>query len=313
MDPMPPAPEPRNGVQRPFAAQRAVGFGRHPSSPPFPFEAYRRMRFARGNRCPRCQSSEVLRWGGYAGRRRYRCQQCGRTFSDFTGTPLAGVKKIDRWLGHCEGAVRSETLRCQAARLGIHRNTAFRWRHRLLNALQDNDTGRLDGIITARETTFPRSAKGARSLDRPGRRRGWAFGWELLRAPSVWVMVARANSGRVASGLADLGRPSDRDYARLLGGRLGASPSFATSGKGGALQLFARRIGSGHVCRAPDQDSAGVAQYVMRLLGWIRRFNGVATRYLGNYLTWHRFLHAVKSAATGFGAACRRLLKVEFP
>jgi hypothetical protein len=33
-----------------------------------------------------------------------------------------------------------------------------------------------------------------------------------------------------------------------------------------------------------------VSSYLRRLRTWLRRFCGVATRYLANYLLWHRFL-----------------------
>jgi len=51
----------------------------------------------------------------------------------------------------------------------------------------------------------------------------------------------------------------------------------------------------------------------MCLRSWIRRFKGVATRYLPNYLTWHRFIYALETVATRHGVGCRRLLMVEFP
>src|SRR5262245_20926599 len=83
----------------------------------FPFEVFRRTRFVRGVRCPRCGGSEVRRWGGFAGRQRFRCSSCARTFSDFTGTPLAYLKKIDRWPGHCASIEETESVRREAARL----------------------------------------------------------------------------------------------------------------------------------------------------------------------------------------------------
>ena len=37
-----------------------------------------------------------------------------------------------------------------------------------------------------------------------------------------------------------------------------------------------------------------VNNYHSRLKGWIQRFNGVATKYLDNYLSWFHFLDVVK-------------------
>lgn len=38
--------------------------------------------------CPRCQGRHCIRYGQSRGRRRLKCQDCGRTFAETTGTPL---------------------------------------------------------------------------------------------------------------------------------------------------------------------------------------------------------------------------------
>jgi hypothetical protein len=43
-----------------------------------------------------------------------------------------------------------------------------------------------------------------------------------------------------------------------------------------------------------------------RLKKWIRRFNGVSTKYLDNYLAWHLFLDRL--SGTGDAAMARKLL-----
>jgi hypothetical protein len=57
-------------------------------------ERVRSARFSRGPACPRCRGRWIQRWGQFAGRQRYRCRGCRRTFSDLTGTPAAYVKKL---------------------------------------------------------------------------------------------------------------------------------------------------------------------------------------------------------------------------
>ena len=270
----------------------------------FPFELFRRARLARGARCPRCNSPEVSRWGGYAGRRRYRCGVCRRTFSDFTGTPLAYLKKIDRWPAHCSSAESVESIRREAARLGIHRNTAFRWRHRLLRALERSDRSELVGTVMLRDTSFHFSEKGSRRLQRPPRKRCWSFGWQSFAAPSVCVMFARSHSGRVATTIAEGRRPKIQDYARMLGDRLGNDARLASDyGSISPAESFARRVGHPHdAARLWKADREEASQYVVRLRRWMRRFHGVATKYLQNYLAWHGFLAAMGPADRGVGS-----------
>jgi transposase-like protein len=57
---------------------------------------------------------------------------CGRTFNDLSGTPLARLRLKAKWLAYSQVLLDSLPVRKAADRLGVHRNTAFRWRHRFL-------------------------------------------------------------------------------------------------------------------------------------------------------------------------------------
>ena len=51
-------------------------------------------------------------------------------------------------------------MRKAAARMGVHRTTAFRWRHRFLTLLCEVKAQHLDGVAEADETYVLRSYKG---------------------------------------------------------------------------------------------------------------------------------------------------------
>lgn len=46
-----------------------------------------------------------------------------------------------------------------------------------------------------------------------------------------------------------------------------------------------------------------VRDYILALRRWIRRFRGVATRYLDNHLAWHGILEAAARAADNLASA----------
>ena len=94
------------------------------------------------------------------------------TFNAFTGTALARLHKKDKWLGFGGALVASQPLRQAAATLGVHRNTALRWRHRFLNGFKADRAPTPKGVTEADETYFLESRKGCCKLDRPARRRG---------------------------------------------------------------------------------------------------------------------------------------------
>ena len=84
--------------------------------------------------CPDCQSTRIWRWGFKDGVQRFRCKDCGRTFNALTGTPLARLKRLDAWLAYCDALIAGLSVRKAALVVGVHKNTAFRWRHRMLTA-----------------------------------------------------------------------------------------------------------------------------------------------------------------------------------
>ena len=126
----------------------------------------RDARFATGVRCARCDAPRVARWGSFAGRQRYRCGECKRTFSDLTGTPAAHIKKLHLWSDYARCIAEGVSVRSAARRLHVAVSTAFRWRHRILDELWVRDNEALSGIVEIGDLWFPYSRKGERGLDR---------------------------------------------------------------------------------------------------------------------------------------------------
>jgi transposase-like protein len=76
----------------------------------------------------------VVGWGRSHGLLRFRCKSCGRTFNALTKTPMAHLRKKDRWLDHARAMIEGKSLAKTAQLCGVHPTTAFRWRHRFLRA-----------------------------------------------------------------------------------------------------------------------------------------------------------------------------------
>jgi len=231
----------------------------------------------------------VQRWGRFGDRRRYRCLGCGRTFSDLTGTPLAYLKRLDRWPTFCGAVLAAWTIRRTATVLGVHVSTSFRWRHRLLDALRASDPVRLQGVVVVAETWFRHSEKGSRRRVRTVRRRSGFLPWQERR---VWVLLARDGSDRVWAGVAGGRRPRVQELATELEPCLGSVATLRDgAGPLGAVACFALQRGSAYdrLQGRALMDHPAMA-YGQQLRRWLTRFRGVATKYLPNYLTWHRSL-----------------------
>ena len=257
---------------------------------PFPFHRFRRLRFGSARpACLHCGAPRAQRWGTFSGRRRYRCTVCRRTFSDFTGTTLANLKLVDRWPAFYRCMLDSMTVRQAAHVLGVDKDTAFRWRHRSLTPLDASNCTVLAGAVALEETFFAHSEKGSRTLDRPPRHRRALHRIDIT---PVWVIVARDTGGQVVSGVVGFRRPEPEDLRRILLSHLGEDAELvSTTGHYGAAARMADRARVRHRrAGLHSEEILAARQYVLDLRRWIRRFRGVATRYLANYLAWHRIL-----------------------
>ena len=256
--------------------------------------------------CPHCSAAveRLGSWGQSHGLKRYRCRDCGRTFNALTGTALAHLRKREQWTRYAEVLIEGVSLREAAHRCQIDKNTAFRWRHRFLRDAAGHRAEHEAGIVEADETFFLESFKGQRNLSRPARHRGGVAGKRGLSAEQIPVLVVRDRSGQTADFkleklnaahvIAALQPPLDQQ-AILCSDSAGVHAAFAR-----ATGIAHRPLNIQHGPRVLDGvfHIQNVNAYDSRLKGWMRRFNGVATQYLENYLGWRRMLERYKTAIT---------------
>jgi transposase-like protein len=258
--------------------------------------------FAAAPRCPHCGAERLQRWGFASGLRRYRCRACRKTFNALTGTSLARLRKKACWLRYGEALAAGMTLAKAAAHCGVHLTTSFRWRHRFLCAPAAAREA-LGGVVEADETFFRRSHKGSRRWRRgdppPGRgprRRGERASQPGLSAEQVPALIARDRAGHTADAvLPDLGAEA---IAAALGPVVAGDAVLCSDGAKAYAAFAAERgirhepinVAAGVRVRDGAFHAQNVNAYHGRLKGWMGRFNGVATRYLPNYLGWRRTL-----------------------
>lgn len=255
--------------------------------------------------CPHCANHAVVRWGQASELPRYRCKACLRTFNALTKTPLAKLRMKDKWAVQTSAMIDGISLAQAAQRCGVHPTTAFRWRHRFLAALSGDKPKTLRGIVEGDETFILESFKGKRSdLPRKARKRGGKSAKRGLSAEQIPIIVARDRQGATTDAvLSKLDRAS---IAAALESIVTLDNELCCDG-GTAIVAFARRAGiAAHVLpkpgkpthHAPDYHLNNVNAYHGRLKEWLRRFHGVATKNLPNYLGWRRTLEAMGGNAT---------------
>jgi transposase-like protein len=253
--------------------------------------------FHRGTFCPRCSSPRTQRWGGFAGRQRYRCLGCKRTFSDLTATPAAYIMKLDRWAAYVRCLADSLSIRKSASLVGINATTAFRWRHRILQPLnrkRETASGWIEvDLIRLAYSEKGRHSRGFGRAGGPTERRHVNY----AASQRVSVLLIHDRTGHLVPAIGST-RPGAAELQQMLQGHIDRRVvACARQGRLGAIATFARRLGgSYHDVRYDHRLRPGgrnrlvhiqrARRAVVALVDWMRRFHGVATKYLLNYLNW---------------------------
>lgn len=263
----------------------------------------REVRFSQGLACVHCGSVAIKRNGKYRSRQRYLCKDCGKSFNDTTASPLSGTHYPHKWLKYFQLMVEGVSLPKIAEELNIHVSTAFYWRHKVLYALRSLGFTTLRGIIESDETYFLESDKGKKQVShRKPRKRGGVAKKRGISDEQISVVVAYDRNGSIITKMAGRGRITAKEIDQTLGEYLDKEIVLCTDSATN-YKSFAKKKGITHETINSNKGEyvkkgiyhiQHVNAYHQRLKKWMERFNGVATKYMDNYLFWFRFLELHK-------------------
>ncbi len=248
--------------------------------------------------CPHCESEHVVKNGWQDGLQCFKCKACRKRFNRLTNTPLARLRHREKWRNAVECVERKDTLSQMQERLGVCRDTAHRWRHRLLKSLSRPGNPKLSGVVESDETFVRCSSKGQKkALGRKSRKRGGKStkkGLPLEEYSCVWI--ARDRNKQTAHHVSmhrDVG--IIRQFLKPL---IVPGSVLCTDGKKGYARFSVKTEGIQHVVlkqsfgeRVKEQvyHIQNVNNYHYRFKAWLESFKGISFRYLSNYLEWFRY------------------------
>ncbi len=247
-------------------------------------------------KCPHCSETKVQRWGKCSGLQRYRCKNCRRTFNSLTGTPLARLRKKEIWIDFAKCINEGLSVRKSASICKVNKNTTFKWRHRFLQNAKEIKTDSLQGIVEADETYFLRSEKGNRNLKREPRKRGGNAKNSGISKERVCLFVSRDRNKNTFDKLFD--KFNSGELEKVFNNVLSKDSLFCSDSKSVYVSYTRKNnirhgrlnISGGEHVKKDIVHVQNVNSYHSRLKEWIRRFHGVATKYLENYVSWFREL-----------------------
>lgn len=248
-------------------------------------------------KCPHCGTAHIRRHGKEHGLQRYRCVECSRSFNALTGTSLARLRHKDRWLSFVCSLEQSHSVRKAARSAEISNSTSFRWRHRFLKFGKTRQKQKLVGIVELDESFILASCKGERGLSRAPRKRGGKAQKAGLSHEQIPILIARDRYGDEIDVV--LPERTTKAVEAALEGVLDKNEVLLCIDGDPALIAFAEAQGIDYETVVASKGERvhekvlhlqNVNAKASRFKQWLARFNGVASKYLQNYLTWQRKL-----------------------
>ncbi len=252
-------------------------------------------RFKNGLYCPRCGCVEnIVKYGFKNGHQRFKCKNCHRVFNEVTNSVfMCSKKSFDIWEKYIECMINEFPIRKSAKICNISITTAFVWRHKILDVLSKRfDDVKLSGVIEVDETFFPISYKGSRHLSRPARRRGGGTNVRGVSKEKVCVSCGIDRNKNVYGVISNLGKITKDKLNKVFGGKIDGNSIICSDGEK-SYKDFVKEHEYKHVIIKSGRYKNGIYHlnhinaYHNGLKGFIRKFNGVSTKYLNNYIVWN--------------------------
>ncbi len=252
--------------------------------------------------CPHCKSEKYIKKGKRNNRQRFQCLKCKKLFSTNTTTLFENSNKdISVWEEYIKLMFSGKTLRDISAILGINLKTSYFWRHKILKSLSTMKLPKLKGFVEADETFFNLSFKGKKKgLIRKAHKRGGSIHKRGISREKVCVACAIDRNKHIMNKSINLGRVNTSKLSKLLNETVDKKSLLITDGER-AYKRYAKKNKielkqiKGGRSRSKVYHIQTINSHHSALKKWIRRFNGVATKNLDNYLTFFKIMKTIKS------------------
>lgn len=253
--------------------------------------------------CPHCKDKRIRANGKLKGVQRYLCNGCGKNFSETTGKFWFALKKKDKINRYLYCLLSGFSIRKSAKETGISIQTSFDWRHKLLTSFSSVTVEGFEGIVESDDLFFSYSEKGNRNLERKPKKRGEKANKAGISNEKVAVVATCDRSGNKDFKVATRGRISKKDLDRVLKGKLDkveilcsdGHRSYGAFAKSNTITHKKFNASKGQKTVDKIYHVQNVNNMDMRLRKFMDSFNGVATKYLQNYLNWFLVLEKIKN------------------
>lgn len=256
--------------------------------------------------CPHCSEKRIRANGKLKGVQRYLCNGCKKNFSETTGKFWYNIKKKDKLNRYLYCLLSGYSIRKSALETEISIQTSFDWRHKLLTSFSSVSVEEFQGIVESDDLFFSYSEKGNRHLDRKPKKRAEKASKAGISNEKVAVVATCDRSGNIDFKVAARGRISKKDLEKVLKGKLDKADvlcsdshrSYGAFAKANTIPHKKFNASKGQRTVDKVYHVQNVNNMDMRLRKFMDSFNGVATKYLQNYLNWFLVLEKIKNSTS---------------
>lgn len=171
--------------------------------------------------CPKCGAiNPRFKKGGTtsAGKQMLRCCECNhRSVIDHGQLTFYSHQSQDKWNELICDTIEAKSIKSTAALIDVHETTAFRMRHKLLNALeQDENRIVLQNEAEFDEKYFCYSHKGKQIDGKSGKKRGTPASKRGLSGEQVCLLTGVERQGQAFLRAYNLAKPTSEDIMNLV-------------------------------------------------------------------------------------------------
>lgn len=227
--------------------------------------------------CPHCGSHHVVSKGNYKDRKRYQCRDCEKSYNDLTKTPFSGIHNLDKFKKYLNSMINGDSVRKAAEIVNVSTTTSFYWRHKILNGFNKLPSPKMRNVKEIEELEIPYSHKGQRN-NPPIKQ---------MRSKVSAIFMCDRTGKLDSDSIAFCDRNKNPIFKRIRAisnphNDIICSPKLAN-----IMDSFSCNI---KTTTTTYSSPILIHQTIKTWETWMRRFHGVATKYLTNYLHWFDYL-----------------------
>ena len=254
-----------------------------------------------GSSCPHCKSANTKRFGHIGSRQRFRCKDCGKTFSEAKNTVMENSHFGEAaWKQVIRDTLTCEPIDVTAASIGACHTTVFNMRHKVLIAMEHEESRQptaLNGVCEIDDTFVLESLKGSKLPDsywRKPRKHGAVAQKRGISNEYVSICTGIERDGSAVAKTVTRATPGKDDIVSVFGERVGQDALVLCDGAKSYSVLGERcECAVVDVLEETDSEKGGKGFYNINTANsfhsyikeMLKQYRGVATKYLNRYNT----------------------------